>query len=387
MPLTIDELLAVETSDDIRANIVQTLVALNIRADLWRPGGMASTLLTSVCDKLGAFSTLLNQGISSGYLPSATGAWLTIKAAYDFNVQRVEPTFATGEVTLTNVGSNIYSFDVGEVTFLNSTTKQEYTNTDPVALGVGPVSQTVGVQCTTQGTIGNAAPGQIDSLVTSMVDVTVGNAEAVAGQDEQSDSDLRDACMNKLGSLSVRGPRTAYKWAVSIAVNSLGNPVNINRVSVTNASHTGDVTVVLASPSGAPISIDVTAAAASIEQNARPSAVTVTTLAAAEVPYTASLTVWAKAIAGLSADTIQSAAEAALTTFFSDYDIGGLPATVSGSTISQGVFRSAVEGEIKAANAAIFAVDGAIDLALAGTQVATDATTVTVRLVNPQPTA
>ncbi len=386
---TINDLLSTQTADQIRQALVTMLVTAGIRADLWRKGGSLSTILTVVAAFLAAFQRLTVQAIGFGFLPIATGGWLTLLAYYVYGVTRPEATFASGFVTLTNAGGGVYNYPVGQVTFLNSTTKQTYTNAVPLALGALSVV-TIAVTAVNAGTASNAAPGQIDTLQTQLLDVTVSNAFSVLGLDAMSDADLRVLCTNKLGASSVRGPRNAYAYAVQVAVSpTTGAPVNINRTSVSVSSHTGTVTVYCASPSGAPTSDDLQGAINSIEQGvpglsppfsgARPDGVTALVFGATPVPYGPDMIVWAQAQQGLSAADLQAQVAAALSLFISLYPIGGL-ATDS----QQGLFATGIDGVVKSVHPAIFAVQGPIDLPLTAGQVATYATPlsgIVVRLV------
>jgi phage-related baseplate assembly protein len=363
------------------ATWIANLVALGVPADKWRPGGVFSTILRISAATYAGFTTIMAAAVGAAFLPTAKGGWLTLLAFYVFNVSRREATFASGQETLTNSGGGVFTYGPNEVTFLDSTTKKTYTNVAGFTLGAGapgnPTLLTIDIRATEAGAASSAPPGEIDRLQTSMLGVTVSNALSVVGIDAESDDELRAACVSKLGSLSVRGPPTAYRWAVRIAVNSSGNPVNINRMQVSPDSHTGDVTVTLAAPQGAPTRDDVAAAAASIEQNARPDGVTVTVNGAIPIPYAPSLVVWATALPGLDAATVHNAVTSSLATFLALYPLGGI--TTSGGR--RGLFASGIAGVAKAAHSSVFAVDGAIDLPLVAGEVATNAISVAVNLV------
>lgn len=376
--IAIDDLLTALTTDQVVQTWTDNLVALGVPADKWRKGGVFSTLLRVSAATYAGFTTIMVAAIGSAFLPTSAGGWLTLLAFYVFGVSRREATFASGQITLTNAGGGVFTYAPDAVTFIDTRTKKTYRNVAGFTLGALTVL-TIDIAATEAGASSSAPPGEIDQLQTSMLGVSVSNALSVVGVDAESDEELRAACVSKLGSLSVRGPRTAYLWATRIAVNISGDPVNINRVAVSTDSHTGQVTVTLASPQGVPTSADVTAAADSIEQNARPDGVTVTVTSAIPVPYAPALIVWATAQPGLTPDTVQAAVTANLTTFLSLYPVGGLRT----SDGRRALFASGIDGVTKSAHAAIFAVDGAFDLALVDGQVATDAIGVTTRLVSP----
>lgn len=373
---TIQELLTELTPDQVRANMVTALVALGVPADKWRKGGTYSTLLAIIATTFAGLTTLMVDAIGAGFLNTAAGPWLQLLAYYVYGVTVPPATFASGPLTFVNSGGGIYNYPAGQITILDPITKKTFVNAEALALGATS-TQTIQISATEAGAASSAPPGEINTLVTGLLGVTVSNATAIVGLDQLSDDAIRILCTNKLGAMSVRGPRTAYAYAASVATNPItGAPVNINRTSVSSDSHTGIVTVVVASPSGAPDAEDVLGVIASIEAIARPEAVTVNVSGAVPEPDTDAITVWAENAPGADATTIASQVGDALAAFFSTYPVGGL----SKGGVSA-LWGSGVEAQCRSANATIFAVDGANDLALLPGQVAVDEITITVRLV------
>lgn len=378
MSLSITDLLNPLTGDQIRANMVDSLVGMGIPADKWVKGGVASTILTIVANMFAAFQNLIVQAVGSAFLPTATGGWLTLLALNVFNVPRITATFANGLLTLTNSGGGTFTFAAGAAQFQDSATSKTYVNSASFTL-LPNSTLTISITATEVGTGSNALIGGVDTIVTSMLSVTCSNAAPILGTDDETDTSLRQRCSDKLGSLSVRGPRTAYSFAVRSALNG-GVPVNINRVSVLLDPPSGTVQVFMASPSGAPSTGDFNAAKANVEALARPDCVTVLYFAATTVNYTATLTVWTTSVPGLAAADFIAGIQTALDNFFETYPIGGIAAT--GFAIPQGVFSSAIDGVVKGAFPSIFAVSGAVDLALSGAQVAVNnVTTINVIIV------
>lgn len=384
--ISIQDLLTPVTAAQARANAVTALVQMGIRADLWRVGGSLSTMLTVITAAYANFTVLFAQAIASGFLTTAKGGWLTLLAYYVYGVTRPSATFASGPLTLTNTGGGTFSYPAGAATFLNSTTGQTYTNQTAVALGALAV-QTIAISGTAAGTIGNAGPGEVDTLVTVMTDVTCGNASAIAGSDALDDPGLVALCLAKLGALSVRGPRNAYAFAISVAVNAVtGAPVNINRQSISRSSHTGTVSIVVAAPSGAPDPNDVAGVITSIETGVpglsppfagvRPDCVTVNVGGATPVPYGPALVVWAEAQPGLTESALAAQAASALVSYLEAFPVGGV--TTDAGT---GLWATGVNSAIGRLSDAIFAIEGSTDLALVDGEVPTDSVTVSVRLV------
>lgn len=384
MALSITDLLTPMTKDQVRSTIINGLVTAGIPADKWRKGGALSTIVTIVSGIYAGFSTVMSNGIAAGFLETASGGWLTLLARYVFNVERPLATYATGSVNVSNTGGGVFNFIAGQFQVRNTVTKMTYANQAPFALNPGDMNIPVAIEAAVAGTVGNANPGDIDELVTNYLGLTVTNPAAVVGSDEMSDADLRTACSSKLGTLSNGGPRAAYQYAATIGATAFngGIPVNINRVSVSEGSSTGVVTVYLASPSGVPIAGDVAAATAAIMALARPDGVIVNVFACTAVPVARTLTVWSTGAGNVTSATLQTQVASAVSTSLSLYPIAGIaiPPSVQGF-----LYSDFVKAVAKGVDTSIFHVeDGNVpDLALNAGQVAVMTATVNVRIIPP----
>lgn len=370
-PITEDQALEVELS------ILETL---GVKARSWRVGGAYRTILRVTARMFSGLTSTVAAAIQSNWLEKAAGPWLVRVAKYGYGVDAITATFATGKLRFTNSGGGVYSYNAREVRALWVSEKKAYTNTAPFALNPGD-SILVDIEAVEIGAASSAPPGAIDSLETALLGVTVTNPEAVVGNDSEADETLRQRCLDKLGALSLAGPRGAYAYAVTAAKRNDGTPVNINRLSVTPDSSTGVVTIYVASPAGAPDAGDITLVEASIEAIARPDSVTVNVYAATEVPLTATITVWAKRTAGVSASDLEDLVSQALIAAIKTYPIGGFakpPEQTQGYLYGDFIARTAM-----GAHESIYDVDGAdTDQAINPGQVATLATTITVRVVD-----
>lgn len=377
-PVAIDQLLTPVTAMSVQTRIINMLVDMGIRGDLWPVRDVAFSLVVTLSLVLQGFFSNFLTAVQAGWLPTASAGWLRWLAVYMYGVTATPATFATGSVTLTNNGGGSFSFDPGESTFQNSTTKATYQNVDPIALGPGPATtQTIDVQATVQGSASNAAPGQVDTIVTTMNQVTVTNASPVLGVDAQSDGSLQLECWNAIAANSPFGPAQSVGYAVQTAVNAVtGNPVNIDRYVTSEGSHTGTVSVWVASPAGAADPNDVQGVLNNILAIARPPGVTVTVQSATTVPDADGITVYVTSTPGLIASVVQAAIETALDNYFAAYPIGGKP-----SGAFTGLRASVVDGVCFSAWPGVFDVDGTNDLPLTPGQVAVNNTTVTVRIV------
>ena len=384
---TVQQLFSAPTAATFRAQMVTALVTLGIPADKWRAGGVASSMLTVVSMSLELMAATVAVLVQGFFLPTATGVGLKLLAQFLYGITVPDATFASGDAVLTNTGGGVYNLAAGQYTARNSTTNVTYTNVNAFVLGAGATVTTT-LRATVAGSAGNANPGAIDTNVTSLIGVTVTNPASLVGVDAPTDATIRTLCLNSLGIRSVRGVRSAYAYAVQIATNpTTGGPVNINRWAIDADSHTGIVNVFVASPSGAASTDDVTGVANSIEANARPEAVTVNTSSAVAVAYSPTITIWATLPSGATAANAIEAAGESLTAYISNYPIGGAVAGDDANPSFQGLFASGVAGALAAGISSLggvaLSVQGATDLALTAGQVATDNTTILVRIVTP----
>lgn len=374
--ISIYDLITPATPDQMRTTIINAIVTLGVPADKWLRGAVFSTIISVLATVAAGFSTILASGIASMFLDYSAGAWLILLAYYVYGVVAQPATFASGQYSFTNSGGGSFVISARTLQLVNSSKKTSYTNVADFTLS--PLaSLTIDISATQAGAASTAAPGAIDTIVTVMPGVSGTNALAVVGLDAESDPALRTRCQAARALSSNGGPRLAYEAAVKGAINASGGSVNINRVSVSPASSTGIVTVTVAAPAGAVSAEDMTAAALAVENLVRPEGVTVHVVAATAVNYANSLTVYARALPGITAQLIHDAAEDDLTEWMAQYPIGGLPTT--GGNF---VFASGINSAIGEASTAIYAVTGATDLALSSSQVVDNATTITVVLTS-----
>lgn len=376
----LDDLIKPVSSDEYMATLEQILSTLGENPSKWRRGGVLRVLMRAQSMTFSGLTEIMVAVIRSGFLDLAEGAWLTLLARYVFGVERRAAQPASGKETFTNTGGGSFSpvdYPAGSVRIYSSRTGKKYFNAEPLSLG--PLATaTIGIVAVEIGAASNASAGDIDRLETSLLGVEVSNAESVVGLDEESDEELRSACRAKLASISGLGPRGAYQWAVRQATRLDGAPTAINRVFVPEGSWNAVVDVILASPSGAPIAGDVTAATASIEAVARPSGIKVQAAPAVEVPFARAATIWVQRTNGQNLDAIRTKAGQAIASGFSVYPLGGIkkPSQAQGA-----LYADWVKGLCKV-HPSVFDVDlsDESDLLLDAKEVATWAGSVQVRV-------
>lgn len=374
----IDTILQPIDGDQTFDTWMQALADEGLPSDTWLTGGPMRVALKVIAYAFAASWAVVVAAISGGFLETATGRWLTLLAFYVYGVTRTPATFASGNVVFTNAGGGMYGpFDPGAFQVYNPDTKALYTNTASFTILPSATTAPIPFQALVAGSVGTSPVGTITSLQTPQPSVTCSNPADVVGLDAQSDDDLKTLCSNKLGALSMLGPRDAYRYAMRTALVS-GQPVNINRSSLSRSSSTGRVTMIIASPSGAPTAADLTAVGANIEAIARPDTATVSLAGATVATSAQALTVYAVLTAGLDVVSLTTLIEDALTALGSSYDIGGLTKPPS----TQGwLYASDIVGAVKGAHASIYAVDGATDFPLSAFEVVSIVPTLDVRLV------
>jgi hypothetical protein len=378
--IAVSDLIVSATADEIFEQFLSNLETLKIPARTWREGGVARSILRVVAIAYAGFSAFIAAFIRSGFLETSDESWLTLLARYVYGVERIAATFATGEATFTNSGGAIYNFAAREVSIIRTVSgvTYAYTNVDAFTLNPGDVL-TIDVIAIVSGASSSAPSNTLTTLETVLPGVTVNNAAAVVGTDEQADADLRQLCLDRLASLSPAGARGAYSYAVRSAKRLDGSPVNLNRVAISASSSTGIVSIYVAAPSGAPDPADITAARENCE-TVRPDSVTVNLAAATSVAFTRTIIVWAKRTPGLDAAGLSDLVGAKLVELQRTYPIGGLKKPPS----TQGyLYADGVAGAVQAAHPAIFDVDlnNTADMALAAGEIATLTTTLDVRIV------
>jgi Baseplate J-like protein len=384
--LSIAQLLTPMTAAQVRSNAVSILTSLGLQPNLWAQGGIASSTLTVASNIIATLTTQLSSAISAQWNPTASGGDLQLLSQYVYGNTPPQATFATGAVVLTNIGGFTGTYGIGQATFGSSVANSlgqyaQYTNTSSFTVVPGsslsPSLVTVPIECTTVGSAGNAQPGFVSLLVTQMLGVSCTNPNPVLGSDGLTDPQIRQLNTNSLGVRGSNfGPRSAYAYAIQTATNVIsGLPVNVNRWSISISSHTGQVTIFVASPAGPVITSDLQGISNSIERFARPDGITVlpgmvgwpsapgsaSTVSYApaitcyvvvtSVPTTATNPLFEFLVAAPTAASLQTTIVNALEAWFAGTNnpIGGLVASDDLLVNFDGIFEAGVIGTIGAA--------------------------------------
>jgi hypothetical protein len=341
-PPSLASLLIVEDSASILDGALQLAQTLGLPVTSWQPGDPTRSLFMLEADTLARLEAEAAGFVGSGFLDFATPGWLVVLAKQVFNVDVPPATFATVQVTLTNAGGGIYVLGPGDVTVKDSSTGTTYHNTDPGTLK-GLSSLTINFVADVAGSAGSAGVGEIDSMVTNLLAVTCSNPVAAIGLDQQSAATTILQCRAKLASLSPDGPAEAYEFVARTP--ALTGINTITRARAYGDNTRGNVTLYVASATGAVGGGDVAAVQAAVLKWATPVCITPTTVSANPVTVNISYTLWVYQSVNQTAAQIQAAVQTALAAMFPTRPIGGdiTPPATTG-TLDPSIIESAIGG-------------------------------------------
>lgn len=317
------------TVAEIKTAIYDTIASEGVATTGWKPGAVVRTVIAGVSIVLAAMSSLIALIARSGFLELSEGDWLTVVAEKIYGTTRSEGTFASGTITADNSTGSVYNIDPGDLILLNSTTGATYRNTASVTIGSMATGVEIDVVAEQLGSDGTAQVGDIDALVTPLLGVTVTNADAIVGTDEQSDTSLKASAQERTGALSPDGPSDAYRYFARNAVRAAdGASVGVTRIKHT-ADGDGGMDVLVATASGSvpgtegDPATDLGAVYANVEANAAPLGITLTVTSATALSVAVTAAVWVRETYSQTDTQITIAVTAALTLLMSEMPIGG----------------------------------------------------------------
>jgi len=318
MTISISTLFTGDTASRILSVGLELAASLGLDTTSWRDGDPEKTLFNFVADRLADRDTIITELIKAGFLSLTSGDWLTLVAGDLYGVTRTAATAAAPSVDFSNALGGVYSKAIGEVIVKASSTGELFRNSEAFSISSGPgATATVAFVAENAGTTGNVALDDVDTIVTTMLGVTITGSTAASGVDAQSDASLQTACTNTLGALSANGPPDAYN-AVALDSDLTGETTLTRATTVEDASD-GTVTIYVATSTGAPAGAAVTAAQDAIEIWSTPACITPTVVAASEYPLAVTQTVSGTGIPS----GVEAAVTALITAEFADVEIGG----------------------------------------------------------------
>jgi uncharacterized phage protein gp47/JayE len=344
--ITLADLVRPLTVTEARNSIYSVLAAVGVTTTGWKPGAVVRTLITACAIVMAALTYVISGIAKSGLLDFAEGDWLTLVARHIYGVERIEATFATGNLTLVNTGGGVFPVAAEEALFTDPATGKTFRNTSGFTLN--PVSSlTIAIRASGAGAASTAQALGI-SVISSptMSLVTCSNDTAIVGLDAESDADLKARCLAKLGSLSPNGPADAYAFIARNATLLDGSSAGVTRCTVVRDGN-GGVVVYVAGASGSvagaigDLATPLGAVDDAIQRKAVPLAVTCDVLSATPlvIPVTYELQMYNTS--GLTETEIKAAVSSALATFMSTQQIGGNavsgPGKVFGTAINAAI--------------------------------------------------
>lgn len=338
MSYSVTDLFKVETATSFLARIVAEAQSLGLLVTSWRVGDPTRVTFTALARMLATKESSLSELAKSSFLTSCSGDWLTILADEVYNIQRVQATYATSTVTITNTGGGVYPIAARSWVFKNTVSNKTYRNVSATLTPLsGGQTITLDVEAIEPGSASNALANEIDALVTTKLGVVVVASTVAVGLDQQDDEPLRDQCRASRGALSPDGPADAYEYVAR-------NPLLTFVLDVTKARSDADnpnlyVTVYVAGPSGPVAGASVTAVQTALDKWATP--LCIQAHAVNSVADTINISASADSESGLPAGST-TAITNALVDLFADLPIGkGSGYNIDPTTITTAI-RNAV---------------------------------------------
>jgi uncharacterized phage protein gp47/JayE len=311
-----------DTAATIYTRGLAVATSLGLPVTTWHAGDPTRSYYYFLAETLALVEVKVVKYVKGGFLTHATGDTLQLVAKECFDVDYVEETFATTDVTLSNGGGGFYDRDAGDLSFKSSTSGKTYTSTTAVTIASGPgTTATVTVVADEGGSDSSAGVGEIDEMVTVLLGVTCSNAAAAVGTDEESEDALRARCRAKWGALSPNGPADAYDYVAR--TEELTGISTITRTRTYPDSDTGEVLLYLAGAAGAVSGGDVTAVEEAILEWAAPLCITPTVASATNVTIPVTYSIWLYQSVGVTEAEAEEAIESALEAMFAARPIGG----------------------------------------------------------------
>jgi ribosomal protein S28E/S33 len=313
------------------------------------------------------------------FLDFATGFVLTQVCVSVYNTTRIEATFASGPVTVTNQSKTaFYEFVGNDLRIRNPATGKTYTNLPPTIGNetLGPWSgsgafPTVSLTFVAEeeGAAGTSAAGEINEVLDSFPGLFVSNPIALVGNDQERDDDLRTRARANVGPFSPMGPTLAYEAAARSAVRPDGTPVIINRVRLLTPPGDGTLRMIVASPTGPVDAGDLLLILEKVRALAEPIGITCFVESATPLTVTFDYTAYLRSVTtGLSSTEANALVTAALIDWFQRAPIGGWKKSIGQA--SGKVYADETKSIISSSAAEIFLAEISIgDLDVGNTEV------------------
>jgi hypothetical protein len=351
MALSVQDLTTPVTRQQVQASIYNVLASVGVDTTAWSSGSVVRTMIVGVSVVLAAFSQLMALLARAGFLALSSGDWLTLVAKYVYNVERIEASFASGVLYVSNSSGASYGLDPGDLIVANAN-GFTFRNLAAIVVGPGASNIVVDIAATEAGSASTSNPGSITRVVSSLNGVTCTNPASLVGLDAEGDTALRARASESLGALSPMGPWDAYTAAIHNAKRADGSSLGVTRIRL-KADGYGRLYVYMATAAGAVPGSDVIIADTAVQRWAAPQAITAIVNSATAYLIPVTYTVWMYNTSGLTEQQIKDTIASALTAFMETQPIAG---NVIGADPGR-VFTDAIRAAISNARPEIFHVE------------------------------
>ncbi len=350
--ITLADLLQPQTREDARASLYNALEDLGVSTTGWKSGAVVRTIVACVSVALEAGLAMQNRIARAGFREYVQDrAWAVLNATQIYSYTPRTATFAAGTLTINNTaGWQFTDVQPGEMIVQASSSKKNYTNTEVFSIDPLEVGVPVAFRALESGSASSIHAGGIDTLVTNYLGLTITNASAWVGLDEESIEEINQACDDSLDSKSPAGPSGAYSAAARAALRQDGTAIGCTRFRATDAS--GVVTLYCATATGGVTgdvndpATDLGAIAVAMQAWAAPTGITALPASATPVTVNIAYTAVFATTSGVTVAARETAIETALGVFFSSEPIGGHIIPPAAGKL----FADALEGVIRAAS-------------------------------------
>lgn len=321
---TLDELLTPVTADEVFEQELFYAGELGLPATAWQPVSIARESLYVNATIVSNWSVTMTEGpVAGGFLSYAAGEWLTLCAFETFDTERIESSYATGKIGLSNSEVTPYTFAAGTVRILDEDTGKTFTCTSGGTVPASGTLATADFSADEPGSDSNLTSGATLSLVTTVPGVTPYWVADLIGQDREADEPLRVRSREANAKASPNGPGDAYDYYAKTTLRPDGTNVGVTRTNRVQGN--GTTTLYLADGDGPLITADRDYVFDNVNENVVPSGFTLVipdpSCDTLTIPVTITLT--PNPASSASQGDVEDNIETAISAYFSTIPVGG----------------------------------------------------------------
>lgn len=335
--LTLEQLLGTQTEEEATDLVLAVAASLGFQVASWQPGNPGLTLCRAIGRIYADLTSAIPAVARGGFAGLASGGWLDLLAASQFDEPRSPSVFARQLMRLSCIAGAGPYVVLPEQLWFTDAAGRRYQNIDGGTLDPGSTLDLV-AQAESPGQDFNAAPGSITTMVTPLPGVTATNVGLVqVGTDTEPDASLRARVRQKWATLTQQPPVDAYAYWSRKASPEVSDVLVLDD----NALGPYTLRVLLAGVSGAVSGavVDVVAATLATKRS-RTALVTVESVANKVIPIAGVITLRKSVI---TIPAAKARVEAHLDAWFRALRIGG--ALVPGQSVGH-VFRDALDAQL-----------------------------------------